>query len=135
MAAALTRGPAPPAKSGSRLAHLGQLPRQMARRFSWGLGDQAVSSLTNSAISIYIARELGAANFGAFSLAYVTYAFVLNASRGLATDPLVVRFSATDTKVWRRAVVSRSSDRYSPAARREDRPRLRCHPPEGWDQR
>jgi O-antigen/teichoic acid export membrane protein len=108
MAAALTRGPAPPAKSGSRLAHLGQLPRQMARRFSWGLGDQAVSSLTNSAISIYIARELGAANFGAFSLAYVTYAFVLNASRGLATDPLVVRFSATDTKVWRRAVACSS---------------------------
>jgi O-antigen/teichoic acid export membrane protein len=80
----------------------------MARRFSWGLGDQAVSSLTNSAISIYIARELGATKFGAFSLAYVTYSFVLNASRGLATDPLVVRFSATDVKVWRRAVACSS---------------------------
>jgi O-antigen/teichoic acid export membrane protein len=31
---------------------------------------------------------------------------VLNASRGLATDPLVVRFSGTDVPVWRRAVAS-----------------------------
>jgi O-antigen/teichoic acid export membrane protein len=80
----------------------------MAKRFSWGLADQAVSSLTNSALSIYIARELGAVAFGAFSLAYVTYSFVLNASRGLGTDPLVVRFSATDVKTWRRAVACSS---------------------------
>ncbi len=80
----------------------------MARRFSWGLADQAVSSLTNSAVSIYVARELGAVAFGAFSLAYVTYAFVLNASRGLGTDPLVVRYSGTDTRTWRRAVASSS---------------------------
>ena len=44
--------------------------------------------------------------FGAFSLAYVTYAFALNASRGLATDPLLVRFSGTDLPTWRRAVAS-----------------------------
>ena len=52
-------------------------------------------SLSNAAVSFYVARELGAAQFGAFSLAYVTYAFALNASRGLATDPLLVRFSGT----------------------------------------
>ena len=63
-----------------------------------------VSSLTNSFVSIYIARELGAVQFGAFSLAYVTYAFALNASRGLATDPLLVRFSGADLPTWRRAV-------------------------------
>ena len=49
---------------------------------------------------------LGAVQFGAFSLAYVTYAFALNASRGLATDPLMVRFSGTDLPTWRRAVAS-----------------------------
>ena len=53
-----------------------------------------------------MARTLGAAQFGAFSLAYVTYAFALNASRGLATDPLMVRFSGTDLPTWRRAVAS-----------------------------
>jgi O-antigen/teichoic acid export membrane protein len=63
-----------------------------------------MSSLTNAAVSIYAARSLAAAQFGAFSLAYVTYAFALNASRGLATDPLMVRFSGTDVPTWRRAV-------------------------------
>jgi O-antigen/teichoic acid export membrane protein len=76
------------------------------RRLGWGVADQAVSSVTNFAVNIYIARELGAVQYGAFALAYVTYGFALNASRGLATDPLLVRFSAVDLPVWRRAVVN-----------------------------
>jgi O-antigen/teichoic acid export membrane protein len=63
-----------------------------------------MSSLTNFAVSIYIARTLGAVAFGAFSLSYVTYGFVLQVSRGLTTDPLLVRFSATNLTTWRRAV-------------------------------
>src|SRR5579863_5658015 len=78
--------------------------RGLSGRFGWGLADQAVSSLTNFAVSLYIARTLGAVQFGAFSLAYVTYSFILNASRGLATDPLTVRFSGVDTPAWKRAV-------------------------------
>jgi O-antigen/teichoic acid export membrane protein len=65
-----------------------------------------MSSLTNFAVSIYIARTLGAVEFGAFSLAYVTYGFALQASRGLSTDPLLVRFSGTDVPTWRRAVAA-----------------------------
>jgi O-antigen/teichoic acid export membrane protein len=80
--------------------------RQACGRITWGIADQGVSSFTNFAVSIYIARTLGAAQFGAFSLAYITYSFVLNASRGLATDPLLVRFSGTDVPTWRRAVSS-----------------------------
>jgi len=78
----------------------------LSRRFGWGLADQAVSSLTNFAVSLYVARTLGAVQFGAFSLAYVTYSLVLNASRGLATDPLVVRFSGVGSTAWRRAVAA-----------------------------
>jgi O-antigen/teichoic acid export membrane protein len=63
-----------------------------------------MSSMTNFLLSVYVARTLGAVAFGAFSLAYVTYAFALNASRGLSTDPFVVRFSGTDLPTWRRAV-------------------------------
>ena len=63
-----------------------------------------MSSLSNFAVNIYIARTLGAVQYGAFGLAYVTYGFALNASRGLATDPLLVRFSGTDIPTWRRAV-------------------------------
>jgi O-antigen/teichoic acid export membrane protein len=80
--------------------------RGLGRRFSWGLADQAVSSLTNFAVSLYVARTLGAVQFGAFSLAYVTYSFILNASRGLATDPLVVRFSGVSHAAWKRAVAA-----------------------------
>ena len=90
--------------SGHGPSLLSRLPRQASRRLGWGLADQAVSSLTNFAVSIYVARSLGASEFGAFSLAYVTYAFVLNASRGLATDPLLVRFSGAELPAWRRAV-------------------------------
>jgi O-antigen/teichoic acid export membrane protein len=81
-------------------------PRAMVRRLSWGIADQGMSSLTNFAVAIYVVRTLGATQFGAFSVAYVTYAVALNASRGLSTDPLMVRFSAVEHAVWRRAVPS-----------------------------
>ena len=74
----------------------GPLACRAVHRMGWGVADQGMSSLTNFAVNIYIARELGAVEYGAFALAFVTYAFALNASRGLATDPLMVRFSATD---------------------------------------
>ena len=82
--------------------------RATAGRLSWGLADQAVSSLTNFAVGIYVARSLGATAFGLFTLAWVTYGVVLNVSRGLATDPLVVRFSGVPAASWRLAV-ARSS--------------------------
>jgi O-antigen/teichoic acid export membrane protein len=83
-----------------------RLVRQAGGRLSWGIADQGMSSLTNFAVSIYIARILGAVQFGAFSLCYVTYALALQMSRGLTTDPLLVRFSHTDLPTWRRAVAT-----------------------------
>ncbi|WP_374337450.1 MATE family efflux transporter [Streptomyces albus] len=82
--------------------------RAVLGRLSWGLADQAASSMTNFAVGIYVARSLGLAAFGAFSLAWVTYGVVLNVSRGLATDPLMVRFSGVPAASWRTAV-TRSS--------------------------
>jgi O-antigen/teichoic acid export membrane protein len=84
----------------------GGIRSQLARRFGWGLADQMMSSLSNAALSFYVARELGPSKFGAFSIAYVTYAFALNASRGLATDPLLVRYSNAELPKWRRAAGS-----------------------------
>jgi O-antigen/teichoic acid export membrane protein len=78
----------------------------MLRRLGWGVADQAVSSLSNFAVNIYIAHDLQAVQYGAFALAYVTYGVVLQISRGLATDPLLVRFSGTDVPTWRRAVAN-----------------------------
>ncbi|WP_443032782.1 hypothetical protein [Streptomyces sp. BA2] len=82
--------------------------RAMAGRLSWGLADQAASSMTNFAVGIYVARSLGVTAFGVFSLAWLTYGVVLNVARGLATDPLVVRFSGVPDAPWR-AAVARSS--------------------------
>ena len=87
-----------------KLTVLRPLGSNITKRLSWGVVDQAVSSVTNAAVSIFIARTLGAVQFGAFSLAYVTFSFALNASRGLATDPLMVRFSGVSTSRWRGAV-------------------------------
>ena len=78
--------------------------RALVGRLSWGLADQAASSISNFAVGIYVARSLGVTAFGVFSLAWVTYGVVLNVSRGLATDPLVVRFSGVPEPSWRGAV-------------------------------
>jgi O-antigen/teichoic acid export membrane protein len=72
-------------------------------RVSWGFADQAVSSLTNFAISFFLAHTLAPAAFGAFSLTYVSYGFALTTARGLTTDPLVVRYSGVEDGKWRRA--------------------------------
>nr|WP_245975613.1 hypothetical protein [Amycolatopsis palatopharyngis] len=64
--------------------------------------------MTNFAVGIYVARTLGVTEFGIFTLAWVTYGLVLNISRGLTTDPLVVRFSGVSAASWR-AGVARSS--------------------------
>src|SRR5918993_4018208 len=78
--------------------------RQGVGRLSWGVADQALSSLTNFGIGICVARLLGPSELGAFSLAFVTYFVALNATRGLATDPLLVRYSGVEPASWRRAV-------------------------------
>jgi O-antigen/teichoic acid export membrane protein len=77
--------------------------RQAFHRLSWGVADQAMGALTNVLLALYIARTLGAQQFGAFSLAYVTYGLAINASRGLSADPLLIRFSGTHLPTWRRA--------------------------------
>src|SRR4051812_7301189 len=90
------------ASAGSLLPKL--MAAQGARRLGWGIIDQGLSSLTNLLVSLSVARMLGAEQFGAFSLAYVTYGFILTASRALATDPLIVRFGGSDIEVLRKAV-------------------------------
>ncbi|RZU12215.1 O-antigen/teichoic acid export membrane protein [Kribbella rubisoli] len=82
--------------------------KAVLRRLTWGLADQAVTSLVSFLVGVVVARQLGALQFGAFSLAWVTYGVVLNISRGLGTDPLAVRFSGLERPVWRTAVAKSS---------------------------
>jgi O-antigen/teichoic acid export membrane protein len=87
---------------GALAIRVWHVARQASRRLTWGITDQAMGSLTNFLLCIYIAKTLGAAQFGAFSLAYVTYGFADNASRGLSIEPLLIRSSGTDVATWRR---------------------------------
>lgn len=82
--------------------------RQVARRLGWGVTDQAVSSLENFLLGVYVARTMGPAVFGALAVALAAYAIALNCSRALSTDPLMVRFSNASTESWRRAAASSS---------------------------
>ncbi len=70
------------------------------------MADQGISSLSNFTLGILVARTLDASSLGAFTLAYVTYALALTASRGTSTDPLLVRYSGAEPPVWTRAVAS-----------------------------
>lgn len=78
------------------------------RNLGWGVADQGLSSLTNVILTLSVAQTLGAEHFGAFSLAYVTYWFILTASHALSTDPLMVRFGGADMPTWRRAIAGSS---------------------------
>jgi hypothetical protein len=60
---------------------------------SWGVADQALSSLTNFALGLVVVRRVSAPEFGAFSLSLAAYLLALGASRGLNSEPFVVRFS------------------------------------------
>ncbi len=72
-----------------------------ASRLGWGLTDQTISSLTDFVCAATAAHVLSTTELGGYSLAFVTYAVALNCSRGLATDPLMVRHRATNTDEWR----------------------------------
>src|SRR6266496_307560 len=72
------------------------------RRGSWGVADQALSSVTNFALGVFVARAVAPSAFGAFSLAFASFLIVFSASRALATQPFVVRFSDVSNEEWRR---------------------------------
>jgi O-antigen/teichoic acid export membrane protein len=78
-------------------------PSGLRSRAVWTIADQALSSLTNSALSILVARAVGAADFGAFSVALLIFMFVIGLVRSGVTDPLIIQFSGADSRSAHRA--------------------------------
>ncbi len=76
---------------------------RLAARAVWAIGDQALSSATNFGLGMFVARGVSAASFGAFSIAFATYSFVLNISNGMISEPFHVRFSNIPIEDWREA--------------------------------
>src|SRR4051812_8000893 len=63
-------------------------------RAGWGGIDQALSSLTNFGLSVFVAATVSAEQFGTFALTFGAYSAILGVSAGLTSIPLTVRFSA-----------------------------------------
>jgi O-antigen/teichoic acid export membrane protein len=77
-----------------------------AKRVGWGLGDQALSSMTNFAVGILVARSVSVSDFGAYALAFSAYCFILGISRALGTEPFAVRFIIAEPEQLHRARAS-----------------------------
>lgn len=75
-----------------------------AGRAGWGLADQGLSSLSNLAVGVLVARSSSVADFGVYALAFGGYTIALNVSRAVATEPLGVRYSGGRTPQWQKAV-------------------------------
>lgn len=73
------------------------------RRAGWNFVDQAISSGTNAALSILIARSVDAGAFGSFAIAFSVFGFLVGASQAVSTSPLGVRFSAVSRDAFRNA--------------------------------
>ncbi|NUR94040.1 MAG: hypothetical protein HOV67_02145 [Kribbellaceae bacterium] len=82
--------------------------RGVAGRLGWGIADQAVSSIGNFLLGVFVARLLGATGLGALGLAFLAYSVALNCSRALSTDALMVRFSVSGRSDRRQAVAASS---------------------------
>ena len=78
----------------------------IARRLGWGVGDQALSSLANFALSVAAARLVSAHEFGAFAVAFATYLVALNVTRHLSAQPLAVRYPEVNVETWQTAAAA-----------------------------
>jgi O-antigen/teichoic acid export membrane protein len=70
-------------------------------RAGWGVADQILSSLTNFALSVILARAVGSAGLGSFTIVFTAYTTALGISRAATSEPLMVRFSAPPHLAWR----------------------------------
>jgi O-antigen/teichoic acid export membrane protein len=85
-----------------------QFLRDSLRRLSWGVADQALSSLTNFGLGLLVARSTTQRDFGAFAIAFTTYTLAIGVSRALSSEPLVVRYSDVPARRWERGAIASS---------------------------
>lgn len=75
-------------------------------RAGWGFADQALSSLTNFALGIVVARTVAPVEFGAFALAFAVFVMSLNGSRAMTSLPLTIRHSGDSVESLRSATAA-----------------------------
>ena len=85
------------------LANTVNVIAKVTGRLGWGIGDQAVSSLTNFLLGVAVARHVSTKELGAFFIVFSTYLIVLALSRPVTTQPLLIRYSTAQEHEWREA--------------------------------
>ena len=75
-------------------------------RTTWIMADQAVSSLSNAALTLVVARTVAPEEFGAFALAFSIYSFCVAVSQALAGQVVMIRYSAEPAAVRLRAAAA-----------------------------
>jgi O-antigen/teichoic acid export membrane protein len=73
---------------------------------AWALIDQLLSSGTNFAAGIVMARTLGPAGYGSFALAFGAWLLVMGFGRALITQPYMVTESGRPDPEWKTATSS-----------------------------
>lgn len=81
-----------------------RLPKHLphAVNAGWNLADQVLSSVTNVAMSILIARNVSAEGFGMFSVAFLIFSLTIGAVRALVAMPLSMRNAGDEGEDRRR---------------------------------
>ena len=72
-------------------------------RGTWTLLDQVIVSVRNFAALLLVIKASDADVVGAFGIVYTTYFLLMAVVRGLAGDPLVVRYAGASHREWARA--------------------------------
>ena len=85
------------------LANTVNVIAKVTGRLGWGVGDQAVSSLTNFLMGVAVARHVSTRELGAFFIVFSTYLIVLALARPVTTQPLLIRYSTAQEHEWREA--------------------------------
>jgi len=74
----------------------------LRRRGYFAAANEAVDSLSNFIFSVWIAREVGAPELGAFAVAYSVVQISVGVSQGVATMPMMVRYATSSWRTSRR---------------------------------
>jgi O-antigen/teichoic acid export membrane protein len=75
-------------------------PMALMRRTGWGVADQVLSSLTNFGLSVVVARAVGPAGFGSFTLVFTSFTTALGICRAVTSEPLMVHYSTPPHQSW-----------------------------------
>lgn len=70
-------------------------------RSGWTIADQALSSASNFVLAVLVARAASRSGFGGFSVGFSAYLIALGVSRGLSTQPLLIRLSGASRDIRR----------------------------------